>query len=514
MWMWLDRAGLILFDAGLSTALFLSVVVCAMLLCRQPSRRLLIVRSSLLGSLAIIPLVAVLPLPRVDVVDLMLNADLLPPSVPAAYSNSHQHEPSAEPGNLDRLRSSITIFKGDYAAWAGRWLPRCLTLIVLSVAIAGGAWVLLGFWGVRWLLRHSREPSPSTRAVYDSLWATWTEKRARPDVRVSSAIERPVLVGFRRTTILIPASYEEPEASAEIRKLSLLHELAHAAEFDAWFGTIASLAQSIWFFLPHVWWLRSQLMIDQEFIADHAASQGYGTPKDYAASLFSLADSRAASAALKPTHRRAPTLATTERHKHSPLFQRMRMLLHCPFPVERNPPRRWSWSLRGVVLVASVASACVCIRWPHAHALEQRSGGAAKGLGRSFHVAEFVAAPIVHTSSGHGLPHHMPVELPSTFNLRVDVLSSTAELAKIRVAGHSLATDSPPEHPIDPLSNPSILAQSWHRVRLEREGPGLTLWIDGRQSSVALNADATTEWLMFDPGPDRFVWFRDLSVEW
>ena len=41
MWMWLDRVGLILFDAALSTALFLSVVVCAMLVCRQPSRRLL-----------------------------------------------------------------------------------------------------------------------------------------------------------------------------------------------------------------------------------------------------------------------------------------------------------------------------------------------------------------------------------------------------------------------------------------------------------------------------------------
>ena len=72
MWVWLDRVGLILFDAALSTALFLSVVVLAMLLCRQPSRRLLIVRSSLLASLAMVPLVAVLPLPRVDVLGLIL----------------------------------------------------------------------------------------------------------------------------------------------------------------------------------------------------------------------------------------------------------------------------------------------------------------------------------------------------------------------------------------------------------------------------------------------------------
>ena len=80
MWVWLDRVSLILFDAALSTGLFLSAVVFAILVCRQPSRRLLIVRSSLLASLAIFPLVALLPLPRVDVLDLVLQADLLPPA--------------------------------------------------------------------------------------------------------------------------------------------------------------------------------------------------------------------------------------------------------------------------------------------------------------------------------------------------------------------------------------------------------------------------------------------------
>ena len=44
MWVWLDRAGPVLFDATLSTALFLTLVVLAMLVCRQPTRRLLIAR--------------------------------------------------------------------------------------------------------------------------------------------------------------------------------------------------------------------------------------------------------------------------------------------------------------------------------------------------------------------------------------------------------------------------------------------------------------------------------------
>jgi hypothetical protein len=515
MWMWLDRVSLILFDAALSTGLFLSVVVLAMLVCRQPSRRLLLVRSSLLASLAIIPVVAVLPLPRVDVLDLILRADLLPPSSSWTIASGGHGPPSSEHVEVGgRVRSFITIFRGDYAAWAGRWLPRCLTLIVLTVAVTGAAWVLLGFWGVRWLLRHSRAASPSTQGVYGAVSALWTEKRPRPNVLVSAAIQRPVLVGLRRTTILIPASYEAPEASAEICKLSLLHELAHAGQSDPWFGTIASLAQSVWFFLPHVWWLRSQLMIDQEFMADHAASRGYGTAKDYAASLLSLADSRPASAAPEqPLRRKRRVRSTDKRRMRSPLYQRMLMLLHCPFPVERNLPRRWSWSLRLVVFLVSLASACLCVRWPHARALEEARHGAVDGSREPFRVADFVAAPVVRTSSGRGLPHHMPVALSSRFDVRVEVLSSLNELEKIRIAGHFLISDPTPKRVADPHSNPSFYAESWHNVRLWREGPELALWIDGRKSSAILDPEATTEWLTFEPAPDRFVSFRNLVVE-
>ncbi len=190
------------------------------------------------------------------------------------------------------------------------------------------------------------------------------------------------------------------------------------------------------------------------------------------------------------------------------------MLLHCPFPVERHLPRRWSWSLRLVVFVASLASACICIRWPHAHAIEQPQSSEDSGVSEPFRVSEFVAAPPVLSSRGRGLPHHMPVALSSRFDLRFEVLSSTDQLALIRVAGHPLSIDSSPSRPVDPLSNPSRLAETWHQIRLRREESDLALWIDGRKSSAILNADATTEWLMFDPGPERLISFRNLVVDW
>src|SRR5438876_1138845 len=66
------------FDATLSTTLFLSLVMLAMLGCRQPARRILIARVALLASLAMIPLVSLGPLPRLDLVDVLVKSDLLP----------------------------------------------------------------------------------------------------------------------------------------------------------------------------------------------------------------------------------------------------------------------------------------------------------------------------------------------------------------------------------------------------------------------------------------------------
>jgi beta-lactamase regulating signal transducer with metallopeptidase domain len=513
MWMWLDRFGFILFDAALSTAIFLSTVVLCLLVCRQPSRRLLIVRLSLLASLAMLPL-AVAPLPRLDVLEKISQAGFLPAAslIQSETVNRPANDQSTHSG---QLKSFLTAFKGDYAAWAGRWMPRSLTLIVLTVAATGAAWVLLGFWGVRWLVRHSREPSTPTRVVYDALDYATASRGPRPNLRVSSGVQRPVLVGLFRTTILIPSHYDEPQASLEFLKLSLLHELAHAEQSDPWFGTIASLAQSVWFFLPHVWWLRSQLIMDQEFMADNAASLRYGTSSKYAASLLSLADSRPAQGPLgRQTRRNSIASSAAKSNVHSPLFQRMLMLLHCPFLVEPRPPWRWSWSLRLILVISCLTSACVCIRWPHAQAVENAHSPGEFARHEAFRVSDFVAAPLVLALGGRALPYHMPVELSSHFNLTVEVLSSNKYLATVHIAGHPLISDHPENGAADARSDPASYAESWHQIRLMREGQQISLWVDGRGSPAILDPRSTSEWLTFEPGPDRPTHFRNLVVQW
>ena len=165
-------------------------------------------------------------------------------------------------------------------------------------------------------------------------------------------------------------------------------------------------------------------------------------------------------------------------------------------------------------MVASVASACLCIRWPHARAFEEGRGGGSLSSHEPFRVARFVATPLVFTPGGRALPYHLPVALDSQFDLRVEILSSMKDLEKIYIAGHRLVSDPTAKRVDDLLANPSFYAESWHQVRLRRDSQELALWIDGQKASVAPSLAATSEWLTFEPGPERPTTFRNLVVEW
>jgi beta-lactamase regulating signal transducer with metallopeptidase domain len=512
MWVWLDSAGPILFDATLSTALFLSLVVLAMLVCRQPTRRLLIARMALLASLAMIPLVALVPLPRLDLLDALVQSDLLPNSLILELEKGRSSTPvSIVPAH--EFHSLLAHDLHDKLLGTGRWLPRSLTLIDLSCVGMGIAWLLLGFWGVRWLIRHSRAPSAAAREIYDRLLEEGVRSLSRPALRVTSRVPHPVVMGFFRPTILIPRVLDEPGGDPELLRLSLLHEIAHAEQWDPWFGTIASLAQTVWFFLPQIWWLRSQLLIDQEFLADRAAALRYGTSSDYASSLLSLAEARSGRALEgRPSGSSTNRSAGGTSEVPSPLSQRVLMLLYCPFRVEARAPESWSWALRVSLVVATLVAACLCIRRPDASAHEhQQKHGAASP---QFRVTDFTVEPLIFSRDGRVVAHVMPVALPCEFVLSVDVLSTPADLGKVRIAGHPLgdrfiANDLPPS-PVSPAKN----IESWHHVRLVRRKDQISLLIDGQTTTVDSSSQATTEWLTFEPSPERATQFQNLVVEW
>jgi beta-lactamase regulating signal transducer with metallopeptidase domain len=513
MWVWLDRISLILFDATVSTALFLSLVVLAILFCRQPSRRLRIARVALVSSLTMVPLVALAPLPRLDVADAIIRSDLFP-ALLVFNPDQDQRRPQAT-ATHDQV-ASWTI-PGGFSAQIpryGKWIERGITLIGLAGIALGLGWLILGFWGVRWLIRHARQPSARTQAIFDQLHANPGAARPRAVLRVSARVRRPVVAGMLRPTILIPQSFEERE-DGELLRLTLLHELAHAEQSDPWFGTAASLAQSVWFFLPQIWWLRSQLLIDQEFLADRFAATGYGTSSGYAAALLALAESGSPNTEEVSHACESETVWPTGQDKaiQSPLFQRVRMLLHCPFQFEAHPPRSWSWALRLMVIGTSVMAACLCLRWPNAVALEVLQKGKSSTL-QSFRVATLLAKPVAFAKDGRSLAYTIPMVLPGHFNLTVEILAHPADLAQVRIAGHPLGSPPPPLPVADHDGTMNGKLESWHQVRLLRNRDAISLWVDGQSIRVDSQSERSGDWLTVEPGPTRSVTLRNLVVTW
>src|SRR5207249_1227066 len=94
-------------------------------------------------------------------------------------------------------------------------------------------------------------------------------------------------------------------------------ELTHLRRRDGWGALLLSLGQSAYFYLPWFWWLRRQVRLCQEYVADAAAVAAGGSREDYAEFLLNWTAAPA-----------APAGATGVCGTQSDLFRRITMLLH------------------------------------------------------------------------------------------------------------------------------------------------------------------------------------------
>jgi beta-lactamase regulating signal transducer with metallopeptidase domain len=480
MWDCVDHLGGIVFRASVSAAVLSSLIVMAMLGCRQPARRIVLARAALLGALVLIPLVGFSLLPRFDVFAALRGVGVLPhPLLSLAPA-------SISPG----LR--------------GPWPGRVLFGLYLAGVGACLAELVVGFWGLSWLRRNSRAASPQAQALYDAI--AFSGRRSRPRLRVATRFQRPVLLGTYRPTILIPPALdaEVPAAEAtEALRLSLLHELAHAERLDPWFSLLGSLAQTFWFFLPPLWWIRSQMHLDHEFLADCHAALGFGAPETYASSLVAMAAPGPAGSVPTPAPlSKAPGLGGSA---GSPLFQRILMLVACPFRVERQPPAWWRWSLSMLILLLTPLAACLCL---DLDAVGEPASALAPQT-QIFRVARLAIPPQALGRLGRAPVFELPLRLPEQFDLVLEVWGDRAALARSRVVGQRLG-------PHAAAITPEILPEpeAWHLVQLKRGPAGFSLSVDGQPVYTDPTTDRITPRLAVEPAPGRPARFQNLCITW
>ncbi len=122
--------------------------------------------------------------------------------------------------------------------------------------------------------------------------------RCAPEVRESAAVNAPCVAGWLKPIILLPLGLSSM-LSAEEMRLMLAHEMAHVKRGDLRLAALPTLARTLFFFHPLVWWAVSEWAAAREEACDALALQATGaSPALYGHLLLRLTGGETAAPAL------------------------------------------------------------------------------------------------------------------------------------------------------------------------------------------------------------------------
>lgn len=420
----LNSLGGSLLDAGVASAVLLSASTLVVAACRQPARRIRLSRLAFLSSAAVIPWILISsPANRVHFTAGLVQT--LAPDIPA--------------------RATILFL-----------LPR-IALVLASVA-CGLAFtsIVLTAWAVHRLIARTRPPRTATQTMLQQI----ANPRRPPALRVSGDVGGPMLIGFVRPTIVIPAALED--ANTPALPIALRHEWIHARHGDSRWSYVSALSQCLWFFVPAVVWLRRQMNIDQEYLADHASAQTNATPSEYAAELLN------ATLPIQPVQP-SGVGAPAKRTRRRPLIARISMLLHSPVPIEPHPPASWI-----CLAIASFTTAVLALGHVAASGVPLPFDAAPKPPPTAPYSARFATVVV----SAPDLPRAAPAantllaHLPPRFECTLLISRESLRRANLQLFGISVTAPA--------RSAPEDAPQNLAQVSLQRCGAELHGHIDGR----------------------------------
>jgi bla regulator protein blaR1 len=116
--------------------------------------------------------------------------------------------------------------------------------------------------------------------------------RRVPPVRVSGAIATPLVTGFVRPVVILPADRVSALTAREV-EMALCHELLHVKRADLWFGCVPALAERLFFFHPLVQFASREYSLAREAACDAAVVETLdAAPREYGHLLLALGVSR------------------------------------------------------------------------------------------------------------------------------------------------------------------------------------------------------------------------------
>ncbi|HEY0428194.1 MAG TPA: M56 family metallopeptidase [Pyrinomonadaceae bacterium] len=104
----------------------------------------------------------------------------------------------------------------------------------------------------------------------------------------SNLVETPIVVGWFKPLILIPASVFLQIRPEELETV-IAHELVHIRRYDCLANFAQSIAEVLFFYHPCAWWISNVIRREREFAADEAVIKSFGASRlIYASALANL----------------------------------------------------------------------------------------------------------------------------------------------------------------------------------------------------------------------------------
>lgn len=203
-------------------------------------------------------------------------------------------------------------------------------VLYLSGAVLCTAWLLIGQWWLSRIHRSRLQMEPWLSQLFDRVVPYDTHRRLR--LIVSDRCSRALSWGIWRPTVVLPVSLCRPENESQIETV-LLHELGHVAQRDAWSNLLICLTLPVLYPHPVFWWLRIQMRLSAELLADDWAAQQTGKT-EYVEELVALAKVTTGRGILLPG-------VTGVFSSPSQFYRRMNMLLTREEPLATRPSRAW-----------------------------------------------------------------------------------------------------------------------------------------------------------------------------
>ena len=164
----------------------------------------------------------------------------------------------------------------------GFWIAGVFALSIRSLG---------GWWYLRRLRLSAIIQAPAAvRASFDRICTALGLNRVVA-LRISTAIDSPMTVGTLRAIVLLPLTALTSLGPDEL-EVVLAHELAHVRRADFFWNILQTIAETLFFFHPAVWWVSARIRHERELCCDDLALQVCPNPVTYASALYRLEEHR------------------------------------------------------------------------------------------------------------------------------------------------------------------------------------------------------------------------------